>query len=78
MAFRHTKQVLLSAQMTDRHKGPPVKVVDWYRLGAWMAEAPTVKELRSMSDVVKEANLGVKQHGIRPCTLSQCGRVSGK
>ena len=35
-----------------------------------MAEAPTVKELRSMSALVKKANLGVKRHGIRACTLS--------
>ena len=36
-----------------------------------MAEAPTVKESRSMGDVVKKANLGVKQHGITACTLCQ-------
>ena len=36
-----------------------------------MADAPTVKELRSMGDVVKKANLGVKQHGITACTLCQ-------
>ena len=38
--------------------GPPVTEVDWYWLAARMAD-----ELRSMSEVLKKANLGVKQHG---------------
>ena len=45
----------------------------WIGCG-WWPRWPTrqrSKELRSMSDFVKNANLGVKQHGIRACTLSQ-------
>ena len=44
--------------------GPPVTEVAWYWSVAKMAEAPTVKGLRSMSGVVKQANLGVEQHGV--------------
>ena len=34
--------------------GPPVTEVDWYWLVAKISEAPTPRELRSMSDVVKK------------------------
>ena len=51
--------------------GPPVTDLDWYWLVAKMAEASTPREPRSMSDVVKKANLTVKQHGVRACTLGQ-------
>ena len=60
--------------------GPPVIEVDWYRLVAKMAEAPAVRELRSMSDVVKKAHLVVEQHGVR-ATLGQvagCRETNGK
>ena len=30
-----------------------------------MTEVPQISELRRMSEVVKDANLGVKQHGTR-------------
>ena len=42
---------------------------------AKMAVAPTVKEL---SDVVKEANLAVKQHGVRACAVSHVAECRKK
>ena len=30
-----------------------------------------MRELSSTSDIVKKANLGVMQHGVRACTLGQ-------
>ena len=34
-----------------------------------MAEVPKISELRRMSEVVKDANLGVKQHGTRASAI---------
>ena len=51
--------------------GPLVPEVDWYWLVAKMTEVATPRELRSTSDVVKKANLGITQHGMRECTLWQ-------
>ena len=34
-----------------------------------MTEVPQISELRRMSEVVKDANLGVKQHGTRACAI---------
>ena len=78
-------------KVTDEHKdgsrfaakcgkgfGPPVTEVDWYVLVAKMAETPPVKELRSMSAVVKKTNTGVKEHGISVCTLSQVAECREK
>ena len=47
--------------------GPLVTEEHRYWLVVKMAEAPTVKERRSTSGVLKKAKLGVKQHGIRGC-----------
>ena len=44
--------------------GPQVTEVDWSWLVAKIAEAPTPRELRSMSGVVKNTNLRVEQHGL--------------
>ena len=38
-----------------------------------MAEAPTISELRTMSDVVKDANLAVEQRGTRACAVGRQG-----
>ena len=39
----------------------------WYWLVGKVAEAPSLKESRGMSGVVKHANLGVDQHGVKAC-----------
>ena len=36
-----------------------------------MAEVPKISELRRLSEVVKDANLGVKQHGTRACAIGR-------
>ena len=43
-----------------------------------MAQAPTLKELRSMSDVVKKANLVCTQHGTRACRWSSVVKREAK
>ena len=43
----------------------------WAGVGWWPRRWRTVREQRSMSDIVKKANLGVMQHGVRACTLGQ-------
>ena len=67
MAFRAADSVSRFAAKCGKGFGPPVTEVDWCWLVAQMAEAPTAEEPRSMIDVVKRANLGVMQHGIRAC-----------
>ena len=52
--------------------------MDWYWLVAKMAQAPTLKELRSMSDVVKKANLVCTQHGTRACRWSSVVKREAK
>ena len=44
--------------------------VEWYCLVAKLAEAPTVEELRRMSEVVKMTSCGVQQPGSGACTLN--------
>ena len=51
--------------------GPPVPEIDWSWLMTKMTEAPSTRELKSMSDVEKKVNVGVKQHDVRTCTLEQ-------
>ena len=46
-----------------------------------IAEAPTARDLRSVSDVVKKAGLGFEQHNSRACTLEQvamCREMNGE
>ena len=43
-----------------------------------MTEAPTVKELTSLSDVAKKDNFGVKQRRVTACTVDQVAEVSRK
>ena len=45
--------------------GPSVTEADWYWPVAHMAEAPTVRERRRMSDVVKNATFGVQLFDVR-------------
>ena len=60
--FQILLQTVTFGKMTGKHKErptmPPVAEVHWYKLVPKMGEAPTVKELRSMSGVLKKVNLG--------------------
>ena len=50
---------------------PSIRLMAAITVVANMAEAPTPRELRSMSHVEKKVNLGVKQRGVMACTLGQ-------
>ena len=58
------------AEKVGREFGSPITAVDWYWLVSHGLGAED-QELRRTSEVVEDANLGVKQHGTRACAIGR-------